>query len=714
MTLRRTPSSVRCPESYPSMKMRACQALFFRGQSVIITLLMLVLAAILAPSALAQGGNFGGGGAVKTGASFSGTCSPNTSLGVVTGAGGGAMYDCPNGSWFQVSAGSSSGTVTSFSIGNLSPLFTTSVATATTTPAVTFSLTSTISGDEVFGNCTGSTGSPSFCALTAAMMPTSVPTSVSNDTNVTGSISGNTLTLGWTGTLAAGRLNSNVVQSIVNDTNVTGSIATQALTLGWTGTLAVARGGSGVGTLTGPIKGNGTSAFSAAAAADIYGLWSGTCSSNTFLRGDGSCQTPSGSISGLTTGYIPQATGTSSIGNSSPALDNGVTAANTLTYSGTGGISAQSFTASGSGAGYFQCAGGTAPSTVSSNIQMTCPSGTVTTQQWVFPNAPATGILHLSNSSGTVTLSISAISLTADVTGILPVGNGGSGVGTISGVIKGNGTSAFSAAASSDVTALWTGSCSSSTFLRGDGSCATPSGSGNVTGPGSSTNTDLASFSGTSGTSIQDTGIASGTVVTAASSASAAKQICTASGASKTCSYIDFPDVKVVVLCGSVAGTASGAVTYASGQWTPTNATSSDGCTLNATPSTGATLYFDFEWPGDADTSDQPYIDISYSSLTNTSGTVIWTVSSACTKQDGSVSDDPSYNAESAFASQTMATASRNWGKSGQFTAIASGNNCIPGSPYRVKVVLSGTASAAIGLNRIFMTTPRLLTVQAN
>lgn len=60
------------------------------------------------------------------------------------------------------------------------------------------------------------------------------------------------------------------------------------------GLLGVARGGTGVGTLTGPIKGNGTSAFSAAAAADIYGLWSGSCSSTTFLRGDGSCQTPTG------------------------------------------------------------------------------------------------------------------------------------------------------------------------------------------------------------------------------------------------------------------------------------------------------------------------------------------------------------------------------------------------------------------------------------
>lgn len=75
-----------------------------------------------------------------------------------------------------------------------------------------------------------------------------------NDTNVTLTLGGSPLaallaavsiTVGWTGTLAAGRLNANVVQAVVNDTNVTGVIAAQTITLGWTGTLSVARGGTG-------------------------------------------------------------------------------------------------------------------------------------------------------------------------------------------------------------------------------------------------------------------------------------------------------------------------------------------------------------------------------------------------------------------------------------------------------------------------------------
>jgi hypothetical protein len=83
-------------------------------------------------------------------------------------------------------------------------------------------------------------GAPSTCLLTAA-----------------------SITMGWTGTLAAGRLNANVVQSVVNDTNVTGSIASQALTLGWTGTLAVGRGGTGAATFTtnGVLYGNAASAL---------------------------------------------------------------------------------------------------------------------------------------------------------------------------------------------------------------------------------------------------------------------------------------------------------------------------------------------------------------------------------------------------------------------------------------------------------------------
>jgi hypothetical protein len=81
--------------------------------------------------------------------------------------------------------------------------------------------------------------------LAAARLNANVVQSVVNDTNITGSIAAQALTLGFAGTLAAARLNANVVQAVTNDTNVTGSIAAQNLTLGWAGELAVARGGTG-------------------------------------------------------------------------------------------------------------------------------------------------------------------------------------------------------------------------------------------------------------------------------------------------------------------------------------------------------------------------------------------------------------------------------------------------------------------------------------
>ena len=67
---------------------------------------------------------------------------------------------------------------------------------------------------------------------------------VINDTNVTGTLSPSTLTLGWTGTLAADRLNANVVQGITNDTNIQGTITAQNLTFSWSGLLGLARGGT--------------------------------------------------------------------------------------------------------------------------------------------------------------------------------------------------------------------------------------------------------------------------------------------------------------------------------------------------------------------------------------------------------------------------------------------------------------------------------------
>lgn len=62
------------------------------------------------------------------------------------------------------------GTVTSFSSGNLSPLFTTSVANPTTTPALSFALVSQ-NQNLVYASPNGSSGNPAFRSLVTADMP---------------------------------------------------------------------------------------------------------------------------------------------------------------------------------------------------------------------------------------------------------------------------------------------------------------------------------------------------------------------------------------------------------------------------------------------------------------------------------------------------------------------------------------------------------------
>lgn len=68
--------------------------------------------------------------------------------------------------------GGGSGTVTSFSAGNLSPLFTTSVANATSTPALTFALDTQNANKALWGPTTGADAAPTFRAMVNADLGT--------------------------------------------------------------------------------------------------------------------------------------------------------------------------------------------------------------------------------------------------------------------------------------------------------------------------------------------------------------------------------------------------------------------------------------------------------------------------------------------------------------------------------------------------------------
>lgn len=238
--------------------------------------------------------------------------------------------------------------------------------------------------------------------------------------------------------------------------------------------------------------------------------------------------------------------------------------------------------------------------------------------------------------------------------------------------------------------------------------------SGNLTkfsGATSITNGDLSGDCTTSGTlAVTCTKINGGSVPTSA------KYLQTNGSAQIVAA--DFPDVKIIPAANAPGGTAGGGWSYASGQFSATARAGSNnlGGALQAIPNTGAAAQFLVELPTDWDTSTQPYINIFYASGSNASGTVIWTVSSACVdvSTPGGTSDDPSFHAESAFSTQTMANANRMWFIGGQFTAMTSGNGCKATSPVIIKVALSGTAASNINVYQATLTIPRAPVVQAN
>jgi hypothetical protein len=189
----------------------------------------------------------------------------------------------------------------------------------------------------------------------------------------------------------------------------------------WNGsTITVPYGGTGAVTLTGYVKGNGTSAMTGVATipnTDITGL--GTMS----VQGSDAVTITGGTANGLT------------IGASNPASGTFTTLRfnSTLSVAGNTGTAGQVLTSNGASAPTWQSVAGV---------------GTVTS---------------IDGSGGTTGLTLTGGPITASGTltlgGTLAVANGGTGATTLTGYVKGSGTSAMTASATipnTDITGLGT------------------------------------------------------------------------------------------------------------------------------------------------------------------------------------------------------------------------------------------------------------------
>lgn len=110
------------------------------------------------------------------------------------------------------------GTVTSFSSGNLSPLFTTSVATATTTPALSFTLSNANANTVLAGPTSGGAAAPTYRALVAADIPSGAGGFLLDGGNTTGA----TVTAGTNDANALSLETNNVVRATVTGAASTG------------------------------------------------------------------------------------------------------------------------------------------------------------------------------------------------------------------------------------------------------------------------------------------------------------------------------------------------------------------------------------------------------------------------------------------------------------------------------------------------------------
>jgi len=286
--------------------------------------------------------------------------------------------------------------------------------------------------------------------------------------------SGSVTSVGGTGTVNGITLTGTVTSS--GSLTLGGTLSGVSLTTQVTGTLPVANGGTGATTLTGYVKGSGTSAFTASATipgSDISGNISGNAANVTgtvavanggtgattltgYVKGSGtsaftaSATIPGSDISGNISGNAANVTGTVAVANGGTGATSAAAARTNL---GATTVGANVFTLTNPSAITFLQIN--ADNTVSAldaasfrtAIGAGSGGGTVTS---VSGTGSVNGITLTGTvtSSGSLTLggTLSGVSLTTQVSGTLPAANGGTGQSsyTVGDILYASTTSALS------------------------------------------------------------------------------------------------------------------------------------------------------------------------------------------------------------------------------------------------------------------------------